>query len=91
MWVGLWVGQKQMCHLFVWFQNFKIFARGQVPIEIKKFFVVEKSISHADIRWLAYNDPAIWGGCVGAFKRHGALFAVRVQIFLSITRVRVQG
>jgi hypothetical protein len=107
MWVGLWVGQKQMCHSFVWFQNFKIFARGQVPIEIKKFFVVEKSISHADIRWLAHNGPAIWGGCVTRRKHrvrscyfsrkaitvqggYGAVFAVQVQILLSITRVAVQ-
>ncbi len=36
------------------------------------------------------NGPAIWGGCVGALKRHGALFAVRVQILLSITSVAVQ-
>jgi len=36
------------------------------------------------------NGPAIWGGCVGALKRHGALFAVMVQILLSITRVAVQ-
>jgi len=28
---------------------------------------------------MAYNGPAILGGCVGAFKRHGALFAVMVQ------------
>ena len=39
------------------------------------------------------NGPAIWGGCVPAFchkKRDGALFAVMVQIFLSITGVAVQ-
>ena len=36
------------------------------------------------------NGPAIWGGCVPAFsskKRDGALFAVQIQILLSITRV----
>jgi len=39
------------------------------------------------------NGPAIWGGCVTAFfpkKRDGALFAVQLQILLSITRVAVQ-
>jgi hypothetical protein len=36
------------------------------------------------------NGPAIWGGCVGALKRHGALFAVMVQVLLSITRVAGQ-
>jgi len=48
---------------------------------------------HVDIKRLAHNGPAIWGGCVPAFfskKRDGALFAVRVQIMLSITRVAVQ-
>jgi hypothetical protein len=40
------------------------------------------------------DGPAIWGGCVPAFwdkKRDGALFAVMVQILLSITHVAVQG
>jgi hypothetical protein len=53
-----------------------------------RFYKVKDSI-----QWLsaiAHNGPAIWGGCVGALKRHGALFAVRIQIFMSITRVAVQ-
>ena len=56
---------------------------------------------------MAYNGPAIWGGCVTRRKHragsryfsretvtvqggYGALFAVMVQILLSITRVEVQ-
>ena len=35
-----------------------------------------------DQAWLKHNGPAIWGGCVGALKRHGALFAVQVQSFI---------
>jgi hypothetical protein len=35
------------------------------------------------------NGPAIWGGCVGALKRHGALFAVMVQILLSAGAIAV--
>jgi hypothetical protein len=56
---------------------------------------------------MAYNGPAIWGGCVTRRKHragsiffsqktvtvqggYGALFAIMVQILLSITRVAVQ-
>jgi hypothetical protein len=64
-------------------------------------------ISQATIQ-MAYNGPAIWGGCVTrrsiraeswSFSHqavtvqggYGALFAVMVQILLSITCVAVQG
>jgi len=40
---------------------------------------------------MTHNGPAIWGGGVPAFfpkKRDGALFAIMVQILLSITRFK---
>ena len=36
------------------------------------------------------NGPAIWGGCVGALKRHGALFAIQAQSFVAFTSFAVQ-
>jgi len=42
---------------------------------------------------MAYNGPAIWGGCVPAFfpkKRDGVLFAICLQFLLGAGAVAVQ-